>query len=172
MRVFKYLLIGIAALLLIAFGVGYRLPQQHTATREREYAATPERVYAEIATPSQYARWRSGVQSVEMLPDSGGMKRFREIAMDGTTTYEIEQQVPGRRFVTRIADDGLPYGGAWIFDLSPTPGAGTKVSITEEGEVYNAFFRFVSRYVIGHTRGLDKYLDDLDKRLGSGPPPA
>lgn len=30
-------------------------------------------------------------------------------------------------------------------------GAGTRVTITENGEVYNPLFRFVSRFLMGHT---------------------
>jgi hypothetical protein len=36
--------------------------------------------------------------------------------------------------------------------------------------VYKPVFRFVSRSVIGHTRSIDRYLSDLDKRLTSGVP--
>lgn len=165
MRLLKYLLILIAIAALVVFVVGYRLPEQHTASSEREYPAAPSRVYGEIANPGEYPRWRSGVQQVEMLPpDSAGRTRFREISLGDETTYEIEQQIPDRLFVTRIADEDLPYGGTWTFELEPTQ-TGTLLRITEDGEVRNPIFRFVSRYVMGHTRGINKYLDDLDERL-------
>jgi hypothetical protein len=38
---------------------------------------------------------------------------------------------------------------------------GTTLTVVERGEVYNPVFRFVSRYVIGHTRTLDAYFADL-----------
>jgi len=167
MRLLKYLLILIAIAALVVFVVGYRLPQQHTASVEREYAVAPGRVFGEIANPSEYPRWRSGVQRVEMLPpDSTGRTRFQEISLSDEITYEIEQQIPDRLFVTRIADENLPYGGTWTFELEPTQ-TGTLVRITEDGEVRNPIFRFVSKYVMGQTRGINKYLDDLEKRLKS-----
>jgi len=49
-------------------------------------------------------------------------------------------------------------------------GGGTRLTITEDGEVYNPVYHVVSRFVIGHTRSLDRYLEDAAKRLN--PPPA
>jgi hypothetical protein len=40
------------------------------------------------------------------------------------------------------------------------------VTITEDGEVSNALFRFMSRYVFGHTATLDAYLASLARRFG------
>jgi hypothetical protein len=37
--------------------------------------------------------------------------------------------------------------------------------ITEDGEVYNPVFRFVSRFVMGHTATMDKYLADVGKAI-------
>jgi len=169
MRIVKY---GLALLLLaigVVFLIGWRLPQSHEASVEREYAAAPERVFHEISTPREYPRWRSGVQKVDILPDSGDrLQRFREYALGDEVTYVIEEKVPGQRFVTTIDDEDLPYGGSWIFELAPSA-TGTRLRITEAGEVYNPFFRFVSRFIMGHTRGLETYHDDLGKRLGGAP---
>jgi hypothetical protein len=40
------------------------------------------------------------------------------------------------------------------------------VRITEEGEVYNPVFRFISRFVIGQTRTIETYLRDLGTATG------
>jgi hypothetical protein len=76
--------------------------------------------------------------------------------------------VPPRRMVTRIADPDLPFGGGWTFELEPADGpqGGTSVRITEDGEVYNPVFRFVSRFVLGHTRSMERYLADLQAQAG------
>jgi hypothetical protein len=67
--------------------------------------------------------------------------------------------------VTVIADKGIPFGGSWDYRIIPE-GAGSRITITENGEVYNPIFRFVSRYVIGHTATLDKYLSALATKVG------
>ncbi len=64
----------------------------------------------------------------------------------------------------RIADPDLPFGGTWIYELKPE-GAVTRLVITERGEVYNPIFRFVSRYIIGHTAAIDGFLAALQARF-------
>ena len=169
MRLLKRFALFVIAVLAVIYIVGWRLPEQHTATRDHLYAATPDRIFKEIATPSAYPKWRSGVQDVKILADSQGMGRFRESAMSGDVTYVIEHIVPNRQMILTIADAKLPYSGSWTFDLVPVAG-GTQVTITEEGSVHNPLFRFMSRYVYGHFRTIDGYLADLDKRLSNSLP--
>jgi hypothetical protein len=40
------------------------------------------------------------------------------------------------------------------------------LSITENGEVYNPAFRFVSRYIMGHAATVDAYLKAVAPKLG------
>ena len=166
MRIASYAIAFLALAVGTILIIGSRLPEDHRATVEREYAASPQRVYDVIAAPGEYPRWRGGVEKVEILPDTAGLRRFREHAQGDAVTYLVEQEAPARRFVTRIADTNLPYGGSWIFELAPSP-RGTLLRITEAGEVYNPFFRFVSRFVMGHTGGLERYHADLAKRLAA-----
>lgn len=169
MRFVKFVLVPLSLAIGVVFVIGWTLPESHEATVEREYAVAPDRVFTEIATPAEYPRWRSGVQKVDMLPMTDDrMQRFREYALGDEVTYVIEESAPGSRFVTTIDDKDLPYGGSWIFELSQTA-KGTMLRITEEGEVYNPFFRFISKYVLGHTRGLETYHADLEKRLAARP---
>ena len=82
---------------------------------------------------------------------------------------EVSGEEPPRRLVTRIADEDLPFGGTWTYRLEPD-GGGTRVTITEDGEVYNPVFRFVSRFVMGHDATLRTYLDDLEAHMAGGVP--
>ena len=73
----------------------------------------------------------------------------------------------GRRLVTKIADDSLPFGGTWTYELSrPSAGNGAVLRITENGEVKNVVFRFISRFILGQTATMDTYLRDLGRKLG------
>jgi hypothetical protein len=86
-----------------------------------------------------------------------------EITRGGETiTYELLDRVPAKSLKRRIATDNLPYSGTWTYSLQPN-GEGTVVRITEDGEVYNPVFRFMSRFVLGHTRTMDAYLRALGK---------
>lgn len=159
---------GVIVLVLVALAIGAALPVEHRAERSAVVAAPPGEVYALISDVSAFPTWRSDVQRTERMPARGDTIEFREYGPDGAILYRVEEAVPGERWVTRIADPGLPFGGRWIFTLRPA-GAGTELRIVEEGEVYNPLYRFVSRFVMGHTRGIERYLDDVNRRLGGTP---
>ena len=159
----KYALIVAAvlvALVLIVVGVGYSLPRDHRATSEATFRPSPQSLYQLITDVDRFPQWRSSVERIERLPDSAGKTRFREIGSDGTILYEVDSAVPDQRLVTRIADPTLPFGGSWTYELVPR-GDSTTLRITENGEVYNPIFRFVSRFVMGHTATIEKYLNDV-----------
>ena len=159
----RYLLIAVAAVVAvvgIVLLVGWSLPVKHTATGEATFKSSPELLYQAITDVDRFPQWRSSVKSVERLPDSAGKKRFREVGSDGTILYEVDSAVPGQRLVTRIADKSLPFGGSWTYELTPR-GDSTTLRITENGEVYNPIFRFVSRFIFGHSATIEKYLADL-----------
>ena len=74
----------------------------------------------------------------------------------------IEREEPPSLLVTRVVE-GQPFGGTWTYRIAPAPG-GSQLTITEDGEVYNVVFRFMSRFVFGHYATMDAYLANL-KRL-------
>lgn len=154
----------VGAIALIVVGVGWSLPRDHRATSEATFKASPQALYQLITYVERFPEWRSSVKRVERLPDSAGRTRFREEGGDETILYEVETAVPKQRLVTRIADPTLPFGGSWTYEMIPR-GDSTTLRITEDGEVYNPIFRFVSRFVMGHTATIDKYLNDVRRHF-------
>ena len=69
------------------------------------------------------------------------------------------------KLVTKIADPKLPFGGTWTYEVQPD-GTGSAVTITEDGEVYNPIFRFVSKFIMGHASTINGYLRALGKKFG------
>jgi hypothetical protein len=160
------IVLGVVALLVvIVTGIGYLLPQKHQVSREQTYAARPSRLFELITTPADYPTWRSGVKSVEMLPAEGDKTRFRENGSNGKITYVFDEMTPARRVISRIADVSLPFGGRWTYEIEPA-GSGARLRITEDGEVYNPIFRFMSRFIFGHHSSIDTYLADVKRRVG------
>lgn len=165
MKIVLVVVAVLMALVLAVVGIGSSLPVRHRASRQLTVRASPDSVFTAITTPTNFPAWRSKVTKVEMVTSPTGLTSYREHGGDGPILYEVEQSVRPTRLVTRIADKSLPFGGAWTFDLTPAA-EGTTVRITEDGEVYNPLFRFVSRFVMGHTSSIDAYLMDLGKRFG------
>ncbi|MFL5488728.1 MAG: SRPBCC domain-containing protein [Gemmatimonadaceae bacterium] len=158
---------GILVLIVVVvLVVGWMLPVGHRATSEATYRATPEQVFKLVTDVHSFPQWRPSVKEVEMLPSSDGHARFREIGKNGSILFEIDSVVQNQRLVMRIADRSLPFGGKWTYEIMPR-GDSTTLRITEDGEVYNPVFRFVSRFIFGHTATIDEYLKDVGRNLAS-----
>lgn len=169
----KVLVVGAVLLtsLFIAVAIGFSLPVAHTARRTIVLRAAPADVWATISDVGAYPAWRPDVDSVEMLAPVGGRQAWRETGSNGEITYAMTRVNPPSTMVTRITDRDLPFGGEWHFAVA-REGTGTRVSITEHGEVYSPVYRFVSRFVMGHTSTIDAYLRALGAKLGETVEPA
>ena len=170
MRIIVLLLAVVVGLGVIVVVVGYLLPVKHEAAVSAAIPATPEAIWAALTDPASYPKWRGDVTSVEMLPADSGRVAWREQGKNGAISYAIEQADAPRRLVTRITDKSLPFGGSWEYVVTGD-GSGSQVRITEHGEVYNPVFRFVSRFIMGHTATVSAYLKSLGARFGAAVTP-
>jgi hypothetical protein len=154
-------LVLLVALMALA---GALLPVKHYVTRKARFSQTPQAIYSALAGPPY---WRSGVRASGELPEMNGRMRWWEQDKHGQKiAYELVEASPPLRRVVRIADDGLAFGGTWTFEIAPQATGGSEVRIAEAGEVYNVFFRFLSRFVFGYTGNIEAYLNDLGKKFG------
>lgn len=152
-------LVGIMAL------IGSMLPKTHEVSRSISLRKSPQDVYAVIRDFASHPKWRADVKQVDVEAPQDGRVCFREVARHGTVNYELTEDVPAQRMVTRIRDTDLGYAGQWTYTLSPENG-GTRVTIREDGEVSNVLFRFMSRYIFGQASTIDSYLTSLAKHFG------
>lgn len=167
LKVLVSIVIAIAVMVGIVAFLGTRLPVAHVASRSAVINAPSDVVFQTMTEFSSAPTWRSGVTRVTVSTDSlTGRQRVVEESKNGIMTTEVEQLVPPTRFVTRIVDEDLPYGGAWAHALE-AQGNSTRVIITEHGEVYNPIFRFVAKYLMGHSGTIDAYLTDLGRKFNT-----
>jgi hypothetical protein len=169
----RILLIAVTALLVIVglvLVIGAMLPREHRATREITLNRSPREIYAVARDFGSTPSWRRNLLQVEWPEPVNGLVRFREVSKDGSVTYEIVEDAPGEKLVTRIVDRDLGYSGSWTYEFSPAE-KGARVRITEDGEVSNILFRFVSRFVFGHTSTIDSYLLALGAKFGENVTP-
>jgi hypothetical protein len=159
----KWLLLvaaAIVALMLILVLVGLMLPKAHRATRIARFKQSPDAVFAAITGPQD---WRPGI-TVSELPSDGGPRRWRELSRHGSITFEEAASDPPRLYRSRIADKDLPFSGTWTWEITATE-EGCTCRITEDGEVSNPVFRFMSRFVFGYTQTIDDYLNALGRKF-------
>ncbi|MEO6222464.1 MAG: SRPBCC family protein [Vicinamibacterales bacterium] len=156
---------GVVVLVGLAAVIGSMLPQGHRATKTVTMRAAPATVFSVITDFARAAEWRSGLERVEMLPNEGGAMMFREVGGQGPMTFRVEALEPPTRLVTRITDKSLPFGGTWTYELKPQ-GSGTLLTITEDGEVYNPLFRFMSTFIFSQSATIGAYLTSLKRKLG------
>lgn len=142
---------------------GLATPRKHTAARTITLRATPDVVWALVHNVKEYPRWRDDIQSVELAAGNDSRLVWTEIGRTKSVSYRAEIDEPPMRFSSRIMDEDLGYSGEWQYILSPLDG-GTRVTITEIGEVSNPVFRFFGNF-LGHTSAIDAFLSDLAAEL-------
>lgn len=160
----------LAGLVILMVLLGAMIPKGHTVSRTIRLKQTPEAVWRVVTDYAASTSWRADLKAVEHLPDRGGHEVWRE--KNGMLlTLETVESVPPGRLVRRIADPKLPFGGSWTYEIAGSEG-GSTLTITENGEVYNPIFRFLSRFVIGQHGTIEAYLKALGKKFGEDVTPA
>jgi len=160
MKILATIVILVGLLLLAVLVIGALLPRQHRVARSVLLDRPPAEIYALLRDLRAGSQWRAGVQRTELLGLIDGHERFREYGKNGAVTYEIVQEQRDRELTTRIVDEHLGYSGSWTYTLIPE-GKQTRLTITENGEVSNIVFRFMSRFVFGQTATIDAALAGL-----------
>ncbi|MGH9949641.1 MAG: SRPBCC family protein [Pyrinomonadaceae bacterium] len=142
---------------LAVYLIGLSLPVKHTATVTATIKSPPDAVWRRVTTFAEYPSWRKNVRSVETVSpnewvetdDSGDKIPYRITVLEDKKKAKVE-----------ITGQDLQFGGHWIIELNGK-GDATEVTITENGEVYNALFRVMSKFIFGHDATIKQYLHYL-----------
>jgi Polyketide cyclase / dehydrase and lipid transport len=145
--------------------IGALLPVKHVATVRAAYGQTPEALWSAISDIKAYTSWREDLKSIEMVNEHPEHPVWKETGDFGTLTMERDEALPPQRLVGHIVGKEAGFGGRWIYEIAPS-GQGATLTVTEEGEVYNPFFRFMSKFIFGHTSTMKAYLKQLGKKYG------
>lgn len=167
-RLKRWLILVAGLLVALILGVlvaGLMLPEEHHASRTLLTRQSPQAIWDTINDHASEQQWRPDVASVASLGERNGKPVWQENYKDGNTLQlATTESKPPTRMVREIAEEG-PFSGRWEIDITPAP-QGSKVKITEIGKVSNPFFRFVSKYIIGHTTQMERYLTGLAAKFG------
>jgi len=161
-------IVVLAALLVAVALAGAMLPKEHTVTRSVVVQQSPQEVWAVITEYASEPKWRRDLASVNRLADRNGHELVEERYKNGELLkIETMESQPPTKLVRDVVDNPI-FSGRWTYQIAPEKD-GTRVTITEQGRVPNPVFRFVSRFVIGHTTSLDRYLRALTRHFGAAP---
>jgi hypothetical protein len=155
-------LVGLVALLAT---VGAFVPRRHVATCAVRLRAKPQEAWDVVSDFAAWPSWAPDVRAMDRLPDRDGRAAWRMSSRQGAIATEVLVWTPPERIVTRICDDSLPFGGSWSWEIEATP-EGSRVAITEDGEIKNLVFRAMARFLFGYHATQDKFLRALAARLG------
>jgi len=165
MKLILLIVVFVFIIVAVVLIVGAVLPRSHVVSRRIILRRSPDEIYQSVRDFNAAPSWRSDLERVETITTTDNHVRFREYAKHGAVTYDLIEDQPGERMVTRIADVNLGYSGSWTYTFGKEA-AGTRVQITEAGEVSNVLFRFMSRFVFGQSGTIEKYLIALGKKFG------
>jgi hypothetical protein len=171
-KVIRVLVVVVSVLVALILGiliVGLLLPAEHHASRTLVTKQSPQAIWDVINDHTNEPLWRADIANVKSVSKRSDKSIWRENYKDGNVlTLITTEWKPPTRMVRELTDLDGPFSGRWEIDITPTP-AGSNVTITEIGRVSNPFFRFVSKYVIGHTTSIEKYLTSLAGKFGEQP---
>jgi uncharacterized protein YndB with AHSA1/START domain len=159
-------LIGLVALVAIVACVGWMIPVNHEASQSAAFSKPADAVYALIADVKNYPQWWQDTSQVDILADDQTRTTFRQHTSTGPIVMTVTERTPPRRFVTTIDDPDQPFGGTWTWEIEPTPSGGSRLTITERGEIDNPIFRFMARFVFGYTATMESCLAAMKQKLG------
>jgi uncharacterized protein YndB with AHSA1/START domain len=151
---------------IVAAVIGSRLSKAHRASISGTFPVPADVIWATIINSEAFPTWRAGVTRVERLPDRNGFPVWVEHGRSGRLTLAVERMEAPLLLVARIADPNLPFGGTWTYELTRTP-EGCRLTITEDGEIYNPLFRFMARYIFGYESTIAGYMASLGKHVAA-----
>jgi hypothetical protein len=143
MRAAIWIVVSLIALVGAIALIGFFLPVGHEASRRADFNRPPEQVFALLSNPSTYQQWWDGA----------------------TVRSEVIESVPPSKIVTRVVGE-TQVGGTWTIQIDPTP-SGSRVTITERGEIYNVVFRALAKWVFGYTSTMDSCLAAAQQKLAA-----
>ena len=157
----------IVLLVAIVQVVGMMIPLTHTASRSARIGQRPETIYATIIDWRSFPSWRSDLKSVRERDSTTGHISWIEVSKMGELPFELIELEAPSKVVSQIADPEhkLPFGGTWTWRIEPVGADGSIVTITENGEIRPAMFRFMARFIFGYTSTMESYLKALEKKF-------
>ncbi len=165
MRFLKKLLVAVVVLVAALYVAGASLPREHKASSRIQLTAPRDSVWAVLRNFGDYPAWNSDFKSSVRGERREGHETWVQDVGGMTMTVELlEVRAPALLVSEIVTDEKSQWGGVWTYDLE-TSGAGTTVTITEEGWVKSPFFRLMMKMMGTHAT-MDGVLKHLGAKFG------
>ncbi len=155
----------LVALVLVMLVIGLLLPKGHVASVRVRLRQSPEVVWATLTDFERWSEWNSFAKRMERGGEYEGKPVWKLVSSHGEMPLAVMELDEPRRMVTKIASNDLPFGGTWIYEIDATED-GCDVRVTENGEIFNPFFRFMSRCIFGYHKTLEDFTRSLGAKFG------
>lgn len=147
------------------FFYGRGLPREHTVRSTVTIIAPPDTVFRVIRNIGATSTWWSDLKSARRLSSGRGETWEENMGAAGVVKIQISRVIDGKSMVHKIVEEeGQGWGGTWTYEVAAT-GAGTEITITEQGYVESPFARVLMK-VRGPFRTVDSYLTSLGAHFG------
>jgi len=160
-------LLGILTLFVVGpFVAGLFLPVGHVAASSLSLSRPVDTVWTIVRDLAGYPNWWRDIKSSRRDPDAGDREIWMQTDAEGQAiALEVVESVPTKLMITQLADKKLPFSGKWTYTIEPF-GTGAKVTIVEEGEIFNPIFRLLARNFVGYHGTIDRCLEALGEHFG------
>ena len=165
MRFLVRVIVGLAVLAAVGYGVGMTMPREHTVSSRIQLTASRDSVWAVLRAFGDYPKWDNDFKSSVRGTSRSGREVWVQDVGGMTMSVEFKSvQAPSRMVTEIVTDEKSDWGGVWTYDLVAN-GSGTEVTITEEGWIKSPFFRVMMK-AMGTYSTMDGVLKALGARFG------
>ena len=151
MKIFKRLLIGIVALVVLLAVIAFALPSHYHVQRALEIGAAPEKIYPLVATPRAWKDWSvwnrrdPNMKIVYSGPESGtGAKWAWSSKTEGDGEMMLIGVEPNKSVAYSLYFPGFDSTASGQLTLDASAPRSTRVTWTNDGELgNNPFMRWM-----------------------------
>ncbi len=165
MRFLKKLILLLVVLAAGVYAYGMSLPKEHTASSRIQLTASRDSVWAVLRACGDYPKWDPDFKSVTKGERRNGHEVWVEDFGGMSMTIELtDVRAPSLMVTEIVADEKASWGGTWTYQVAAA-GAGTEVTITEDGWLKPPLFRVMMKMMGAHSN-IDGVLKHLGARFG------
>ena len=160
-------LIAVVALgVLVLYIGGSRLPREHRSQLTVTLRASRAAVWTALTDYAAMPQWWPAVKAVRMgqMPD-GTELTFNMDKHGQEIPFRTVESRPNEKLVRMIANDQLPFGGTWSYELADAENGGTRLTLTEDGFINPPVFRAMAKWFLGLDTTQRDYLQHLEQHL-------